>query len=141
MTPDRIAAYLDASALTKLILDEPGSEALSGHLDGRMAVSSDLALAEVPRAVRAWGARGRDDASTSVMMERLDEVFEGIGLVTVETRLLADAALLDPPMLRTLDAIHVATARALGFEEFVTYDGRQARAAAAAGMIPVRPGV
>lgn len=141
MTPDRVAAYLDASALTKLVLDEPGSNALSAHIDGRMPMSSDLALTEVPRAVRAWSARREGDAAATVMLERVDDVFDGIGLVTVDTRLLADAALLDPPTLRTLDAIHVATARTLGFEEFVTYDARQARAAAEAGLVPVSPGV
>ncbi len=137
--PDRVAAYLDASALIKLVIDEAESAALAAHIGGRMPMSSDLALTEVPRAVRAVAARTAGTAPSSAVMARLDEVFDGIGLVTLDADLLADAGMLDPPTLRSLDAIHVATAHALGFRVFVTYDARQARGAAAAGMEPLSP--
>ena len=51
------------------------------------------------------------------------------------------AASLQPVVLRTLDAIHVASALALGSEldAFVTYDDRMAEAARAIGLPVVRP--
>ena len=63
---------------------------------------------------------------------------EGIDLVAIADPILAAAATLQPPQLRTLDAIHLATAHRLGADlvEIVTYDGRMQAAAEALG-IPV----
>jgi predicted nucleic acid-binding protein len=138
--PDAVAVYLDSSALTKLVIDEPESAALVEHIGRRLPLSCDIALTEVPRAVRAVDARVSLGQPLPKVMERVDRLFEGVGFVTTETNLLAGAALLDPPTLRTLDAIHIAAAIALEFEEFVTYDMRQATGAAHAGLRPVAPG-
>ena len=95
-------------------------------------VSSALAWTEVIRAVRR--ARGR--------VARARDVLEGIALVPIDDGILRGAADLAPVALRTLDAIHVATALSLrgDLASLVTYDDRLAAAATAAGIRVVAPG-
>ena len=117
--------YLDSSALVKLVVTEPESSALADFLKGRSErVSSAMALTEVPRALRraGFGASER---------RRSREVMARVALVDVDRRILAAAAALDPPALRTLDAIHLATALAVreDLAAIVTYDRRLAAAA------------
>ena len=117
--------YLDSSALVKLVVREPESPALLGLLrEHRERVSSALALTEVPRALRRAGF-GR------LERRRAREVLAAVALVDADRRILSAAAALEPPMLRTLDAIHLATALALGEElaALVTYDRRLTEAA------------
>jgi hypothetical protein len=127
------AIYLDSSAIVKLIVDEPASSALRSHLAGRGdLVSSALARTEVGRALLAW------DVPTA---RRCAVVLEGIDLVAIADAILAEAAVLQPPQLRSLDAIHVATAHQLGADllELVTYDRRMQAAAEALGMPVAAP--
>lgn len=138
--PDALAVYLDASALTKLVVEEPESAALVAFVGGRIPMSSDLALVEVPRAVRAVAARSAEPLPLRAMMERVDELFGEVGFITADVEVLADAAMLDPPALRTLDAVHIAAARSVGLGDFVTYDRRQADAAREAGLRTASPG-
>ena len=117
--------YLDSSALVKLVVAEPESSVLAEFLRGwSERVSSAVALTEVPRALRraGFGASER---------RRSREVMARIALVDVDRRILAAAAALDPPALRTLDAIHLATALAVreDLAAIVTYDRRLAAAA------------
>ena len=117
--------YLDSSALVKLVVTEPESSALMEFLRSQSdRVSSAVALTEVPRALRraGFGASER---------RRSREVMARIALVDVDRRILAAAAALDPPALRTLDAIHLATALAVreDLAAIVTYDRRLAAAA------------
>ena len=117
--------YLDSSALVKLVVAEPESRALVAFLRGRSErVSSAVALAEVPRALRRAGFGASERRRSREVMARL-------ALVDVDRRILAAAAALDPPGLRTLDAIHLATALAVreDLEALVTYDRRLAAAA------------
>ena len=117
--------YLDSSALVKLVVTEPESSALVEFLRSRSdRVSSAVALAEVPRALRRGGF-GASERRRSL------EVMARIALVDVDRRILAAAAALDPPGLRTLDAIHLATALAVreDLAALVTYDRRLAAAA------------
>ena len=69
----------------------------------------------------------------------MDRLWELLDLMAVSTRVLNDAAALEQPFLRTLDAIHLAAAMSLrdGLSAFVTYDKRLAAAAQDAGL-PVR---
>lgn len=127
------AAYLDASAFVKLVVDEPGSEALATFLDGTGRVtSSALTRAETVRAVRHKGP----DALALVR-----EHLRAIDLVAIDDEILDAAGLLDPSILRTLDAIHVATALSIGddLDVLVTYDERMLRAAEVAGIPTVSP--
>jgi uncharacterized protein len=122
--------YLDSSALVKLVLREPESAALMEFLRERPdRVSSALVLAEVPRALR----RARVGAAAR---RRVREILARVALVDIDRRALAAAAAIDPPTVKTLDAIHLATALALreDLTALVTYDRRLAVAAARADL-------
>lgn len=117
--------YLDSSALVKLAVEESESAALRRYLRRRRPlVSSALARTEVARALLDSGseavARGRD-------------VVAGCDLVRVNDRVLNAAGDLLPADVRSLDAIHLATAQLLGSDlgQIVTYDDRMSRAARA----------
>ncbi|HLH66462.1 MAG TPA: type II toxin-antitoxin system VapC family toxin [Solirubrobacteraceae bacterium] len=121
------ATYLDSSAIVKLGVGEPESAALCRYLRRRRPlVSSALARAEVARAVLPLGARA---------VRRGQEVLARLELIRVSDRVLAAAGALLPAELRTLDAIHLATAQQLGSDlaSLVTYDERLGTAARAAG--------
>ena len=122
--------YLDSSALVKLVVREPESAALMEFLRERPdRVSSTLVLAEVPRALRRarFGATAR---------RRAREILARVALVDIDRRALTAAAAIDPPIVRTLDAIHLATALALreDLAALVTYDRRLAVAAERADL-------
>ena len=117
--------YLDSSALVKLVLPEPETEALFELT--RLwpeRVSSSLARVEVLRAVRRAGEE-------DVVLRRAEEVLARIGLIQIDTEILSAAARLEPRELRTLDAIHLATALSVGEQlgAMVAYDSRLAQAA------------
>jgi uncharacterized protein len=120
------ATYLDSSAIVKLAVAEPESAALRRYLRRRRPlVSRALAQAEVARALLPLGEPA---------VRRGHEVLARLELIRVSDRILAAAGALLPPELRTLDAIHVATAQELGSDlaRVVTYDERM-RAAAQTG--------
>lgn len=128
-----MATYVDSSAIVKLAVREPESAALRRYLGRRRTlISSALARAEVLRALLPAGeeavARGRS------VLTRFD-------LVRVNDRVLNAAGLLQPPELRTLDAVHLATAELLRAElrALVTYDARMAEAAKGLGHRVVAP--
>lgn len=130
-----MAVYLDSSAIVKLVVAEPGSTALRTFLRRHAErVSCALAVVEVTRAVRRQGKPAEDRAS---------RVLGRVRLLSIDHALLQQAAALDVALLRSLDAIHLASARTLGDDLVfvVTYDRRMSEAAVALGM-PVRsPGV
>ena len=124
--------YLDSSALVKLVVTEPESMALIERLEEwPERVSSALALTELPRALERVGVG-------AAAHRRAREVLGRIALIDVDRRILATAATLEPPALRTLDAIHLATALTVreDLEIVVTYD-RRLRAAAERVQIDV----
>ena len=120
--------YLDSSALVKLVQEESETDALRRFL-ARASVhySSVLARAEVPRAARRGDPRA--PARAHILLDEMD-------LVELDEELLADSAKVGESGLRTLDAIHLATAMALGddVDVLVTYDVRLASAAEAEGL-------
>jgi len=75
-------------------------------------------------------------------VSRAREVLEGVALVPLDDAILRGAGDLSPAGLRTLDAIHLATALSLAEDvtTLVTYDERLAEAAAAAGIAVTAPG-
>ena len=129
-------AYVDSSALLKLIVREPETSALESYLvqcDG--LVASRLALLECRRAARrAFHAR---------LLQTVDEIFGAVYLLEITAAILDDAAGAEPTLLRSLDAIHLATALSVGDAqlEVITYDHRFAAAAEAAGLTVVQPGI
>lgn len=128
------ATYLDSSAIVKLVVEEPESTALRHFLRRRRdLVSSALARTEVLRALLPGGedalARGR-------------EVLQRIELIRMNDRILEAAGVLVPSEVRSLDAIHLATASQLGSDlaRLVTYDDRMLDAARLLRIKSVMPG-
>lgn len=126
-----MAHYLDTSALVKLVVAELETEALRAWLteSDRDPVTADLARTELMRAVRRA-------APDRVVQARA--VLDSITITVVTTALFDQAGRLDPPELRSLDAIHLAAALDLGddLDSLVSYDDRLGAAAQLNG-IPV----
>jgi uncharacterized protein len=132
MSAERVT-YLDSSAIVKLAVREPESGALRRYLRRkRPLVTSALARTEVARALLAFGATAIAHGQDT--LNRLD-------VVRVNDRILRYAGTAMPVELRCLDAIHLATAAALGADlaRVCTYDERMATAATALGMSVVAP--
>lgn len=129
-----MAFYMDTSALVKLVVAEPESTALRSWLaeKPRNPVACDLVRTELLRAVR----RAAPDRVVSARA-----VLDAVTLIEVTTAIFEGAGRLDPDVLRTLDAIHVAAALDLGddLDGLVTYDDRLASAAEANGIAVVSP--
>lgn len=112
--------YLDSSAIVKLVVLESESEVLRSYLrEHPVRVSCGLARVEVIRAVRDHGQQA---------ISRAGRVLETISLLRLDDLLLDEAAALPGASVRSLDAIHLAAASALGtsLAEVVTYDRRMA---------------
>ena len=132
--------YADASALVKLVRDEPESQTLRTFLADADLVSCELVLTEMPRAIRRAAAHD-PRLNLDPLMDRAGEVVDALGLLPLDRALLLAAGALSEPALRALDAIHVAAAVDLGpLDGFVTYDERQAAAARLAGLRTISPG-
>jgi uncharacterized protein len=132
-----VRIYLDSSAIVKLVQREPETAPLRRWLrrtsDDRLFTSA-IARVEVVRSVLAGG--GEAVAHARRQLAQLDQV-------SVDRGVLDDAASLAPELaLRSLDAIHVASARAAGSDlrVVVTYDRRMAEACAALRMPIESPG-
>jgi len=129
----RRLAYLDTLAYVKLIVAEPESGALHREL-GRWSAwtSSALLGVEAVRACRRLGEGVADSAEASL---------SNIALVPMEEAVLAVARRLDPSELRSLDAIHLATALSIGADlgALFSYDDRLTVAAVAAGVRALSP--
>lgn len=133
--PRASLVYLDSSALVKLVVHEPETTALLEFLAGwPYRVSSALARVEVLRAVKRTGA-------SPAVRRRAVRVLARVALIKIDDPVLSGAARIAPPGLRTLDAIHLATASSLeGLAGVVTYDARLGRAAARARFKVWSPG-
>jgi uncharacterized protein len=119
--------YLDSSAIVKLIVAELETKALLEFLKRWPdRVSSALARVEVLRALKRMG-------SPAGVRRRAARILARIALIRIDDAVLAMASRIAPAALRTLDAIHLATARSLDdLGGIVTYDARLARAASRA---------
>lgn len=125
-------AYLDASAILKLILDEAESAGLNRwYVETERVATSRVGVVEVRRAV---AREGSDEGLR-------DRILSDLDVIELDGTIAAAAARVGPPTLRSLDAIHVATALALlpELDAFVTYDDRQVDAARLLGLPVIRP--
>lgn len=125
--------YLDSSALVKLVIAEPESPGLRRYLGGEPErASCALGRVEVLRAVRGHGPAA---------LTRARRLLARLYLVQIDDALLEAAANLDPRVLRSLDAIHLAAAQVFGDElrALVTYDRRMAEAARLVDLAVVAP--
>jgi len=132
MSAERVT-YVDSSALVKLAIREPESDALRRYLRRRQPlVSSALARTEVTRALLPLGPEA---------VRRGHDVLSSVDLVRINDRVLNAAGALAPVELRSLDAIHLATAQQLGTDltAVVTYDDRMAEAAGILGWRVAHP--
>lgn len=125
--------YLDTSAFAKLVMTEPESAALIRFLRRRpLQVAATLLRTEVLRA-----AMRVSQSHLGLARRQL----ASIAFIDLAGPLLDHAGTLSPPEVRSLDAIHVAAALALGDDlgEFVTYDVRLADAARQWGLTVISP--
>jgi uncharacterized protein len=127
--------YVDASAVVKTVIKEPESGALAEWLrDKDNLAACDLVRVEAVRAVRlsdpAAAARARSVIATLILLRLDDSVYDM-------------AAALEPPVLRSLDAIHLSAALSLGRDlaGIVTYDRRMADGARALALTVEAPGL
>lgn len=130
--------YLDSAALVKLCHDESSTAELVNWLNerhGQALVTSALAEVEVPRAL----ARYAPDAVASAPAQ-LARTYR----IEIDQTVRATAAAFPEPDLRSLDAIHLATAQIVRDPSdeltFVTYDRRLLAAAQAQGLVTASPG-
>jgi uncharacterized protein len=125
-------AYLDASALVKLVVSEAESVALHRwYVETERLVTSRIGVIETLRAT----SRVPFDAGHRA------KVIGDVEVIELQDPIATSAASVGPSTMRTLDAVHLATALALGAEldAFVTYDDRLAAAARSAGLAVVQP--
>jgi uncharacterized protein len=129
--------YLDTAALVKLVRREPESDALTDWLDActdTMLVTSALSEVELPRALR----RTEPDLVAAV-----PALLERVARYEIDELVRTTAGGYSAPDLRSLDAIHLATAHAVfggQLASFVTYDKRLLGAAEALGLPVASPG-
>jgi len=126
--------YLDTSALLKLVWPEPGSVELASFLgERRDLVSSTLLAVEARR-----GALRNNPAA----LPRVDVLLSRFDLIRISDPVVESAGRLPDPMLRSLDAVHLATALLLRAEldVLLTYDDRLAEAARAHDLPVAAPG-
>jgi predicted nucleic acid-binding protein len=128
--------YLDSSALLKLLHEEIESATLASWLAAHAEtpiVSSELAKVEVARACR------RINPAT---LPQATALLAGLDLIALSGAVIDEAANVEGTTLRSLDAIHLASALSIQAQlsAFVAYDHRLAEAAATAGLEPHAPG-
>lgn len=128
------ALYLDSSAFVKLVVEEEASTALRTFLSRKhpRRVSSAVLRTEALRAVRHLGPD---------VLATVREGLRRVDLVGIDDRILDAAGTLEPTVLRTLEAIHVATAMAMGedLDVIVSYDERMLEAATLMGLSTATP--
>jgi predicted nucleic acid-binding protein len=126
-------AYLDASAFVKLVKDEAESTALNAALGAWPRLSSSTLLeVEALLAARRAG-RGAYNIATTLL--------DGMELIEIDADIRRAAGHLEDPGLRSLDAVHLATALSLGERcgAFFAYDERLIAAARAHGLTVTVP--
>lgn len=126
-----MGATTDRSATWAPYSDERRFTAQRWYIEGERVLSSVVGMIETRRAVQR---RSHDEV-------HLEHLLAGIEFIEISKVIAARAGSIPPAAVRTLDAIHLATALSLqpGLEAFVTYDDRLAEAARALGLPVVSP--
>ena len=129
--------YADTSAVIKLLVEETHSKAFAAFYDDHADaewVSSALLQIEVIRAV----AR-----AVPALLPEARDLLTAFSYIAIDEEIV-DGAMSEPDRrLRSLDAIHLATARILApeLDALVTYDDRLVKAATDAGLATISPGI
>lgn len=131
--------YVDSSALVKRVFVEDESDALADFLDEHhqnadLVASSSLAWVEVSRAVLA---RAKTQAKATALIE---EAMSGVDERTMSAEVVSLARRVEPLVLRSLDAIHLASAVLIDADLVVTYDDRLADAYRRNSLAVASPG-
>ncbi|HXB63488.1 MAG TPA: type II toxin-antitoxin system VapC family toxin [Solirubrobacteraceae bacterium] len=134
MSAERRLLYADSSALVKLVVDERESAALEAHLAAQptVLVTSRLATVEVARAAKLANPAAE-------VQEDVERLLSSCTLVAVSAQLLRASRELTSAKVRTLDAIHLATALHVEADELLAYDHRLLAAATAQGLAVLAP--
>jgi predicted nucleic acid-binding protein len=132
-----VNAYVDTSVVLRIVLGEPKPLREWGKIES--ALSSDLIRVEALRSIdRARVLLQLDDAEVAERRAAVLELLSTFRLARVERRVLERAADPFPTLLRTLDAIHLATAdlirRTVKDLVFATHDRELGTAARAIGL-------
>jgi predicted nucleic acid-binding protein len=129
-----LPAYLDTSAFIKLVRSEPESPALRDELRGADTelISSILLSVEGRRAARRYG---------KLASIRANAALTTVTLLALDEPIIEIAADLEPPELRSLDALHLATILSVGedVERVYCYDSRLTSAARTLGIEVAEP--
>ncbi len=132
--------YLDSSAVLKRVLAEAESADLVAvldqhHAEGDVLVSSSLAWIEVARALRSL-----HHATLAEVAGEVDTALSGVAEHPLVAEVVALARRVNPAVLRSLDAIHLASALLLDAGIVLTYDQRLAAACTEGGLAVAAPG-
>ena len=124
--------YLDTSAAAKLVVQEVESDALAEWADGPEVelVATLLLETELRRVAHRLG----------IAQEAATAILDRVTLHQLPPSLFHEAGILPGTSLRSLDALHLASAIRLGVRGIVTYDDRLAEAALAVGLTVFTPG-
>jgi uncharacterized protein len=130
--------YVDSSALIKRAIEEPESDALDETLEAHVAdddvlVASSLAWVEVTRTIRAVAQPEND------INDLIESALSGVAERPIAADVVSLARRISPESLRSLGAIHLATAVLLDAELIVTYDNRLEAAARYNGLAVAKP--
>lgn len=136
-------AYADSSALIKRSVQEAESDALEGLLDryrrdDAVIIASSLAWVEVTRAIRTtFDTAGAGNARVD---DAIESALSGIAEHPITDEVVGLARRVAPSRLRTLDALHLATAILLDVDTVITYDDRLVEACRQNGLAVRHPG-
>lgn len=130
-------AYVDSSVILRIVLGQPDPLPEWSRLE--RAISSELLRVECLRTIDRLRIRaGLDDRTVAERRGALLETIEAIDLVALDASILGRAAEPFPTLVRTLDALHLASAIAVREElpslSFLTHDAALGLAAAAMGF-------
>jgi predicted nucleic acid-binding protein len=129
-----MALYMDSSALVKLVIRESDSDQLRRFVGDREMATSQISRVELIRAV----ARNQPES-----VDAAQDLLSELTLISLSRVITSRAAWVPPPFLRSLDALHVASANTMrdSLDALVTYDGRMIEAGRLAGLRVASPGV
>ncbi len=132
--------YVDSSALTKRAIREGESAALIDAVhqwvsEQSVLYSSTLAWVEVTRAMRSR----LDQDPPALIVQSIENAVAGVTECRITETVADIARRIGPSTLRSLDAIHLATATLVGADLVCAYDQRMLTAAAELGFRTISP--
>ena len=129
-----MTVYLETSAAVKRLAREAESEALAEYLDQLDSDERPTSSMLLETELRRFAFR------TGVLQTMVSNLLDGVDLVEPDRLLFTEAGLLPGANLRSLDALHVATALRIDASVVVAYDHRLQEAARTVGLAVVAPG-